>query len=50
MRRKVLHDGNSLNKVYYMSILHFNNATKIWILHVLIRFVFTSIMNLAKLR
>ncbi len=30
-----------------MSVLHFSNATKIGILHVLIRFVFTSIMTLA---
>ncbi len=33
-----------------MSVLHFNNVTKIGILHVLIRFVFTSIMTLARLR
>ncbi len=33
-----------------MSILHFNNETKIEILHILIRFVFTSIMTLAGLR
>ncbi len=45
MRRKVLHDSNSL-----MSVPHFNNATKIGILHVLILFVFTSIMTLAGLR
>ncbi len=32
-----------------MSVLHFNNATKIGIHHVLIRFVFTSVMTLAGL-
>ncbi len=34
----------------YMSILHFDNVTKIGIFHVLIRFEFTSSMTLARLK
>ncbi len=49
MRRKFLHDGNSLIKVctclYCTSIMQNRNTP-----HVLIRFVFTSIMTLAGLR
>ncbi len=53
MLQKVLHDGNSVIKAHtlcLMSILHFDNATKIRILHIFIQFVFTSSMTLAKLR
>ncbi len=50
MRRKVLHDSNSLIKVftclYRTSIMRLKCNTP----HVLIRFVFTSIMTLAGLR
>ncbi len=49
MRQKVLDNGNSVIKAC-TSILHFDNATKIRILHIFIWFVFTSSMTLARLR
>ncbi len=50
MRRKVLHDDNNVIKVVYMSILYFNNATKIAILHVLIKLFFTSEYDFSRIK
>ncbi len=48
----ILHDDNIVINIIgeFMFILHFNNVTKIGILHVLIRFVFISSLTLARLR
>ncbi len=49
---KILHDDNIVINIIgeFMSILHFDNVTKIGILHVLIPFVFISSLTLARLR